>query len=309
MSDPALFRPEAIDPETAAFNAQLAAKLPNLPSLASQPLEVARTARESGRGVFGPLVLSDMAVDRRIAGGVRLRCFTPETVTGVYLHIHGGGFTLGAAHYNDPALEEMARSAQVAVASIEYRLAPENPYPAGLDDCQTAAEWLLDHALAEFGSTRLLIGGDSAGANLAAATLIRLRDRRGSTGFSAANLTYGVYDLALTPSARNSPDSLVINTDAIRWFHAQYARPERYCEPEISPLYADLHDLPPALFIVGTADPLLDDTLFMHARWIAAGNQAELAIYPGGVHGFTGFDFPAAHQAHKRMHDFLRAAH
>jgi acetyl esterase len=77
-------------------------------------------------------------------------------------------------------------------------------------------------------------------------------------------------------------------------------------DPDVSPIRADLHDLPRALFTVGTLDPLLDDTLFMHARWIAAGNRAELAIYPGGVHGFSGFPTALAHRANQRMIDFLK---
>jgi acetyl esterase/lipase len=76
--------------------------------------------------------------------------------------------------------------------------------------------------------------------------------------------------------------------------------------PDISPLYASLHGMPPALFSVGTADALLDDTLFMHARWLAAGNAAELAIYPGGAHGFTLFPNALAEQAAARMDAFLR---
>ena len=79
-------------------------------------------------------------------------------------------------------------------------------------------------------------------------------------------------------------------------------------DPDISPLYADLHGMPPALFTIGTRDALLDDTLFMHARWIAAGNQAELAVYPGGAHGFTAFACAlAAAAANARMDAFLQA--
>ena len=309
LLDPAVFRPEAVEPSTRAFNEELARRLGGLPPIWSQPASVTRAAREAGRGAFGPLVLSERAVERTLPGNLRVRCFTPETVTGVYLHIHGGGFTLGGAHHNDPMLEELANTAQVAALSVEYRLAPENPYPAGADDCTAAAEWLLDHAQSEFGTSRLLIGGESAGANLAAVTLLRLRDRRGSHGFAAANLTFGVYDLSFTPSALRAADTLVVNTPAMHWFHDQYVPDEaRRRDPDVSPLYADLRDLPPALFTVGTADPLLDDSLYMCARWVAAGNPAQLAIYPGAVHGFVSYDFPAAHHARAQINAFLRAA-
>ena len=79
-------------------------------------------------------------------------------------------------------------------------------------------------------------------------------------------------------------------------------------DPDISPLYADLKEMPPALFTIGTRDALLDDSMFMHARWIAAGNQAKLAIYPGGPHGFTAFPYTLGKEAHVRMDDFLARA-
>jgi acetyl esterase/lipase len=307
--DPAMFRPEAIDPQTASFNADLASRLAGLPPVWSAPASVTRAAREAGRGAFGPLVLSERAVDRTIpgsAGPIRLRTFLPETIAGVYLHLHGGGFTLGAAHHNDPMLDNLAQTAHLAVLSADYRLAPEDPYPAGPDDCEAVAVWLAEHAAAEFGTSRLAIGGDSAGANLSATTLLRLRDRHGFRGFQAAILTYGVFDLSGTPSAVRCPDStLIINRQAISWFNAQYVAAADPRSPDLSPLYADLADLPPALFTVGTADPLLDDTLFMHARWLAAGNRAELAVYPGAVHGFTGFDYRQSYQARAQIAEFL----
>ena len=132
--EPGLFRPEAIEPESAAWNAQLATLLAGQPPVWTQPAAVTRARRESGDGPFGALVLSEMATTRTIpgpSGPLGIRTFVPETVTGVYLHFHGGGWTLGRAHHNDPMLEATAKNAQVAVVSVDYRLAPEDPYPAG----------------------------------------------------------------------------------------------------------------------------------------------------------------------------------
>ncbi|HEX2173026.1 MAG TPA: alpha/beta hydrolase [Dehalococcoidia bacterium] len=310
--DSKLFDPSAIAPETAAFNAKLEAQIAALPPMTSFPPQVIRDAREAGKGIFGPIIRSAMAVDRTIpgpAGDLPIRVFRPDTIRGVYLHLHGGGFTLGRAHHQDVRNEEIARRCEVAVVSVDYRLAPEAPYPAGPDDCEAAAVWLARNAAAEFGSDRLIIGGESAGAHLSAVTLLRLRDRHDCRGFAAANLVYGAYDLSMTPSqARWGERNLVLSTPIIQWFMDHFVPADRRRDPEVSPLYADLTGLPPALFTVGTLDPLIDDSLFMYARWIAAGNRADLAIYPGGVHAFDAFDIGISRQARQRLDEFIRAA-
>ncbi len=309
--DPALFRAEAIDDDTRQFNAQVAALLAGQPHVSSRSAAETRAIRESGQGPWGAPVLSDMAQDRTIpgpSGPMRIRTFVPQTVKGVYLHLHGGGWTLGAAHHNDVLLERMAKTQQIAAVSVEYRLAPEAPYPAGLDDCEAAAVWLVENAKKEFGSDALLIGGESAGGHLSATTLIRMRDKHGYTGFRAANLTFGAYDLSRTPSQRSKEPFLVLDARAMEWFYEQFVPVERRQDPDVSPIFADLHDMPPALFTVGTADPLLDDSLFMYMRWIAAGNEAELAVYPGAAHGFVSWPYPQAQRANERINEFLRAA-
>jgi acetyl esterase len=306
--DPSVFRPDAIDPETTAFNEQIETLMAGTTPIWTRPAAETRADREAGMGPFGPLVLSEMAQDRTIpgpAGPMRLRTFVPRTINGVYLHIHGGGWTLGGAHHTDVNLERLSVEAQVAVLSVDYRLAPEHPYPAGLDDCEAAAVWLIENAQKEFGTQRLLIGGESAGGHLSVTTLLRLRDKHNYAGFAAANLTFGAFDLSSTPSARIQKDYLVLDLKSMDWFIDQFVPLELRREPDVSPLYANLHSLPPALFTIGTLDPLLDDSLFMYSRWIAAGNQAELAIYPGAVHGFVLYPYAQGRQANARINDFL----
>jgi acetyl esterase len=308
--DPGIFSPDAIDPETTAFNAQLASLLATVPPVWTNPPSATRAAREEGRGPFGPIVRSPLAVDRTIpgpGGPLKLRTMSPPTINGVYLHLHGGGWTLGAPHHYDVILEELARAAGLGIVSVDYRLAPEYPYPAGPDDCEAAALWLVEHAQAEFGSSRLVIGGESAGAHLAAVTMLRLRDKHQRQPFSRANLVFGAYDLVGTPSVAAGTDTLVLNHQSTQWFIDQFVPADQRQDPDVSPLRADLRNLPPALFSIGTLDPLLDDSLFMHARWAAAGNPAELAIYPGGVHGFTTYDYALGRQARARMAAFLSA--
>lgn len=305
----AAFDPESIDEETRQINDLIERTLATVPPVHTRsPVDV-RREREEGKGPFPPLQLSPLAKLREIpgpAGPIRLRLFERPEPRGVYLHIHGGGWTLGGAHHHDPLLLALAESTDLTVASVEYRLAPENPYPAGPDDCEAAALWLLENGRSAFGSDRLLIGGESAGAHLSAATLIRLRDRHGTSGFAAANLVYGCFDLTLSPSVRRWGErNLILSTPIVDWFVDQFVPRERRAEPDVSPLHADLRGLPPALFTVGTLDPLLDDSLFMHARWLAAGNPAELAIFPGGIHGFNAFPSQLARAANQRQMEFL----
>jgi acetyl esterase len=307
---PYLFDPEAIDPETRQLIDLVERALAAAPRLDTQEPARIRADREAGQGAFGPVELVDEAQWRQIdtaAGPQRIRVIVPERVEGVYLHLHGGGWTLGAPHHHDVRNLAIATQTNLAVVSAAYRLAPEAPYPAGPDDCERAALWLLEHARAEFGSERLWIGGESAGAHLAAVTLARLRDRNGDTGFAGANLVYGCFDLTGTPSVRNWGErNLILNTPIIEWFFDHFV-PDTAARrgADVSPLFGDLRGLPPAIFTVGTLDPLLDDTLFMAQRWIAAGNRAELQVMPGGFHGFNAYPGPLTSRAHTRIDAFL----
>jgi acetyl esterase/lipase len=243
------------------------------------------------------------------SGPIELRILRPERVDGVYLDIHGGGWVIGSAAQGDQANWQLAEAANVATVSVEYRLAPEHPWPAGPDDCEVAALWVIEHLQDELGSDRLVIGGGSAGAHLSAVTLLRLRDRHGlADRICGANLVFGPYDLGMTPSARQGTDLLLIPTDVIEQCLAYFLPgldAEQRRDPAISPLYADLAGLPPALFTVGTLDPLLDDSVFMAGRWQAAGNQAELAVYPESVHGFPAFPTELGRHARARMAAFV----
>jgi len=307
----AAFDPASIDDETRQVNALVEQALGAFPALHTRT-DVAeiRREREEGKGPFPPLQISKRAVVREIpgrAGRLELRLFPHPEPRGVYLHIHGGGWALGSAHQQDPLLELIADACGVTVASVYYRLAPEHPYPAGPDDCEDAALWLLDNASREFGSSRLLIGGESAGAHLSVVTLLRLRDRVGATGFAGANLVYGCYDLGFTPSvARWGERNLILSTPIVEWFADSFVPRERRSEPDVSPIHADLRDLPPALFTVGTMDPLLDDSLFMHARWLGAGNRSQLAVFPGGIHGFNAFPTALGRAANELQIEFCK---
>jgi acetyl esterase len=238
------------------------------------------------------------------AGGrqVPLRVTNPRNGSprGVYLEIHGGGFYMSRAERSDYRNRQIADAAGVAVVSVDYRLAPENPWPAAPDDCETAALWLLDQAEARFGTSRLAIGGGSAGANLAMTTLLRLREKGLLDRFVGASLLYGAFDLSLqTPAARQFADEY--------YLQAYLPGVEDRTDPDISPLYGELHDLPPALLTVGALDPVLEDTLLMAMRLSAAGGEVDLRVYPESPHGFTGMPTAMARAANEHIDSWLAA--
>jgi len=295
-----IFAPEAITAETARFNAAMAERFKGLPGLWDIGLEKARSG-----GLMPKSPPSPRAYEKILPGGVGLHVVPAAEPKGVLMHIHGGGFILGSAAGQDWMLDRIADHAGLTCVSVEYRLAPEHPYPAAWDDCEAAAVWLLENAAEAFGSDRLLIAGESAGALLAVATLVRLRNKRGSTGFQGAALSFGVYDTSMTPSQSQDIGLVLKRADIARIAQTYAPDPSSHRDPEISPLYANLGGMPPALFTVGTLDAMLDDSMFMYCRWLAAGNQAELALYPGADHAFVGTPHPLAPEANARIDQFL----
>ncbi|TVR09496.1 MAG: alpha/beta hydrolase [Salinarimonadaceae bacterium] len=272
------------------------------------PLDEVRRLRREGGGPFRTQALSPRAQEFEIAGPagpLPLRVISPDAPRGVYLHVHGGGWTWGERHEQDEDLEAIAALGWACIAA-SYRLAPEHPYPAAPDDCEAAALWLAREGERVFGTRRFIIGGDSAGAHLALVTLLRMRDRSNIMPFAGANLVAGCYDLGLTPSVRNwGPEKLVINSRDMAMFTRNFCGERDRADPDISPLYADLSGMPPMLLTVGTKDLLLDDSLFLAARLAAAGAPCELSVAPGGCHMFQRFPIPIAEKAHARIRAFF----
>ena len=302
--DPSLFRAQAVSAETRAFNEQLAARMKDQPKMWELPPD----APPSRMFASAPSPKSKkMVAEVKGRSSVELHVLAPDTPKGVYVHLHGGGLVAGGAGHQDPMLERIMNATGLACVSVEYRLAPAHPWPAAWDDCETAALWLAKNAKAEFGSDWLSIGGESAGATLAVPTLVRMRDKHGFTGFRCANLSYGNYDTTMTPSQKwIGQGNFFLPMEGIQWCTSKYAPdPVTRRDPDMSALYANLKEMPPALFSVGTLDPFLDDSLFVYARWIAAGNEAELAVYPGGIHGFNMFPYALAVEANARIDIFL----
>ena len=255
LFDPALLEYVAEQREFNANVMEATKALASIDTATPEGLAWIRDAMKPG-GLFG-FQTYDFPVVREIpgpAGTIPIRVMTPEVVNGVYLHYHGGGMTMGSALSMDARNWQIAEACNVAVVSVDYRLAPEHPFPAGPDDAEAAALWLVDNAQAEFGTDRLLVGGESAGAYLALLTMVRLRDRLGRTPpFAGVDLCYGVYDWGGTPSSKQMIGKVPYATgDATNRKHYLPGRSiEEARDPAVSPLWRPLHDLPPALLTVG----------------------------------------------------------
>lgn len=225
----------------------------------------------------------------RYADSVPVRILRPSgPPKGVVLDIHGGGWVIGNAQMDDDLNLGMVNACDVAVVSVDYRLAVDTPVEGLMDDCLAAARWLL--TTEEFAGLPVIVVGESAGGHLAAATLLALKQWPALLQrVSGAVLYYGVYDLTGTPSVRAAgPDTLLLDgpgmVEALRLLTPGLSDDARR-QPPLSPLYGDFEGLPPALMFVGELDPLKDDTLLIAERWPGA----EAHLLPEAAHGFIHF--------------------
>ena len=228
--------------------------------------------------------------ERKMLGAIPLRILRPAgPPRGVVLDIHGGGWVIGNAQMDDDLNLGMVNACDVAVVSVDYRLAVDTPIEGLLDDCLTAARWLLADC-PEFADLPVFFVGESAGGHLAAATLLALKQwPELLQRVSGAVLYYGVYDLTGTPSVRTAgPDTLLLDgpgmVQALRLLTPGISDETRR-QPPLSPLYGDFEGLPPALMFVGELDPLKDDTLLIAERW----PTVEAHLLPEAAHGFIHF--------------------
>ncbi len=312
--DETTFASTAHPPDAVAFEAEMARIVRETPWPPPDAAQFRALARELliARAPGGEFYRSPHATSLAIpvgAGTMAARVFRSAAPTGLFVHLHGGGWTFGAADEQDGYLEDLVRGTGQTVVSLDYPLAPERPFPGQLDDCEAAVRWLLGHP-GEFGVDAVTCGGESSGANLALAVALRLRDRPAERPLRALNLCYGPYDLTLTPSARGWGErDGVLTTARISWYAEPYVPdPARRADPDVSPLYADLAGLPPTLLTVGSEDPLLDDTLFLYARLLAARSPVRLQVVPGAGHSFNLMPLSVTGPANAAVHRFLAEA-
>lgn len=216
------------------------------------------------------------------------------------LFIHGGGFLFGNLDTHDALCRTLAIRSGAVVAAIDYRLAPEHPYPAARDDCQAASEWLVTQANAiGFNPAQLAIVGDSAGGQLAITTALHCRDsvlRIGHLG-----LFYPLIDPARdTPSAQAFNEGYMVTGSFLDWCWEAYgATPDTLRDPMFNLTLAHLAGLPPATILTAAFDPLRDEGEAFARRLSVVGVKTTLKRYPGMIHGFAGLPqyTPVAEQA------------
>lgn len=270
--------------------------------------------RMSQLGSERKLARAGIAVERRIAAigkaGVPVRILRPaRPPKALVLDIHGGGWVIGNARMDDRFNAARVQACDAAVVSVDYRLATSVPIEAIIGDCLLAARWVLDEGLPEYRGLPVFLVGESAGAHLAASTLLELKAWPALLArVAGAVLFYGVYDLAGTPGVHAAgPDTLVLHgpsmAAALRMLTPGLDDAGRR-RPPLSPLYGDLSGMPPALMFAGDIDPLREDTTQMAARWAAAA-EVELHLLPEAPHGFIHFPTRMAELVLARSHAWM----
>jgi acetyl esterase len=276
-----------------------------LDAIESAAVPLTEQTPEGLREAYG--ALSSMSVKEEVAsvtdqaipgpgGDLQLRLYKPATESGnggvapALVWFHGGGWVIGSIETHDSLCRSLANAAQIAVVSVDYRLAPEHPFPAGLEDALASIRWVAANGSAMgIDSGRLAVGGDSAGGNLAAAACQQLRDAGPPLRFQL--LVYPVVDARFTtPSIDENAEGYFLTKEAMFWFREHYlSGGEDPADPRVSPGRAPdsaIVGLPPGLVVTAEYDPLRDEGEIYGERLRAAGVDMAVSRYDGMVHGF-----------------------
>ena len=235
------------------------------------------------------LDVRDLTADGR-GGPIPLRLYRPaEGVLPAFVFFHGGGWVVGDLDTHDVVCRQIARDAGVVVIAVDYRLAPEHPFPAASDDAWSATTWIAAHA-DELGidAARMAVGGDSAGGGLAAVVALMARDSR-KLRLAFQVLVYPVVDLrAESVSYSKYAEGFLLTRAAMKWYITQYApTPQAVNDWHASPLLAPwVHGVAPALIITAELDPLIDEGEAYARRLRGARVPVDYQVVPGMVHGF-----------------------
>ncbi len=223
------------------------------------------------------------------------------------LYLHGGGWVSGSGGNYLPLAADISASAGCAVLLPDYRLAPEHPFPAGLEDCVAAHDWLVANGPAGPGPAKAtFIAGDSAGGNLTLATLLALRDRKlrmpaGGIPLSAAT------DFTLASDSQKTVHDPIISARTMPEFRDRYLGKSDSRNPLASPVFGDYHGIPPLLIQVGEHEMLRDDSIRVAKKAASDGIPVKLEIWPGMVHVFQIRGLPESREAIRHIADFMRS--
>ena len=225
---------------------------------------------------------------------------------GAILYLHGGGYVMGSRRSHRHFVARLARAAGVRALLLDYRLAPEYPFPAAVQDAQTAYRWLLGRGYAP---QQIILAGDSAGGGLALAALLALRAAKAPQPVAAACFSPWT-DLALTGDSIRAKATVdpIVPVKHLQLVAATYLHGADAKAPLASPLYGDLHGLPPLLILVGTNEVLLDDSIRFAERARKAGVEVELDVWPEMLHVWPFFAtfLPEGREAFARAGKFVR---
>ena len=284
-----------LDPQVSAFLDQLAAA--EAPPPQEQTPEEARAGFALLAVVTGPPEDPVPTEDRSLPGPngeIPVRIYRPpgDGLLPVVVYFHGGGWVIGDITSHDTVCHRLASGVPAVVVNVDYRLAPEHRFPAGVEDCDAATRWVSDHA-ADLGAdpARLAVAGDSAGGNLAAVVARRSRDR-GGPPIAFQLLIYPATDMTRSlASHTENGTGYLLETDTMTWFLDHYLGGADARQPDASPLFAeDLSGLPPALVVTAEFDPLRDEGEAYAERLAEAGVAVTSSRYDGMIHGFYGMD-------------------
>jgi len=283
-----------VDPELIAAGKLLQEKGLVAPDRTVAPLSEVRVAQDR-IGAFLGLDSVPLQSERDVMlpgphGDIPCRFYYPEGIVrpACLVYLHGGGFMQGSLNSWDHFLRDLVRQSGVAVMSVDYRLSPEFKFPVAFDETVAMVRLMAkDGAAQGIDPRRLAVGGDSAGGNLALAAALATRDA-GEKLLSFQLLIYGVYSAEVeSPSWQRFGRGAGLSQAQFRWILETYLdNPAQQTDWRIAPLLADLAGLPPAHLIVGSLDPLLDDSNNLAAKLKAAGVPSDLTIYQGINHGF-----------------------
>lgn len=303
-----------IDATLAQMLGPIEALLPPTDYRSASGVEIARMLRaRAPRNELppDPRVSVEDAVMPGPEGTIQLRFYRPAGSNGAtVINFHGGGWVLGSIASDEARCLQLARMTGCIVVSVEYRLAPEHPFPAPLEDCYAATRWVADNAAAlGIDPGRIAVMGASAGGNLAAAVAMLARERGGPV-IAYQLLVYPVCDVAMdTESHARHGHRFPLTREDMAWFWQQYAPGEHAAHGHASILRAqDLRGLPPAHIVTAGCDILRDEGIAYAARLTQAGVEARVSDYPGMVHGFlaVAFNHPVSQAAMRDKAEGLR---